>query len=64
MKIKNVLQRVKVDAISPSPVASISFRISLNVTVGGDHVANLNVEGIDGDVELNAIVVTKMNSQK
>jgi len=57
-------QQVKVDATSPSPVTSISFGISPNVTTGGDLVTNLNAENIDKDVELFTAIGTKMNPQK
>jgi len=34
MKIKNVSQRIKVDATSPFPVGSVSVKISPDVTLG------------------------------
>ena len=46
MKIKDVLQRVEVDATLPSPVGSVSFGMSSNATPGGDHVAVLDAEHI------------------
>jgi len=63
MKTKDILQRVKVDATPPSPIASISFRISPDVTMGGDHVADLDAENINKNVKLFAVIETKMNSQ-
>ena len=60
---KEVSQRVKVDATPPSPVASVSFRISPDVTMGGDHVADLDAENINKNVELFAVIETKMNSR-
>ena len=47
IKIKDVSQRMDVDAIPPSPVGSVLVGISPNVTAGGDHVAVLNAEQID-----------------
>ena len=47
MKIKDVFQRVDVDATPLSPVDSVWIRISLDVTLGGDHVALLDVEQVD-----------------
>ena len=43
-KTKEVSQRVEVDATPPSPVGSVSVRISPDVTPGGDHVASLDAE--------------------
>ena len=63
MKTKDVLQRVEVNATPPSPVGSVSVGISLNVTSGGDHVAILNAEQVEKDVELFAAIGTKVNSQ-
>ena len=46
---------MEVDA-TPSPVASVSLGISPDVIMGGDHVADLDVEDIDEDVELFAAI--------
>ena len=59
LKTKDVLQRVKVDAITPSPVDSISVRISPDVTPGGDHVAVMDIE----QVELFTAKGTKLNPE-
>ena len=64
MKIKNVSQWVKVDATPPSPDNSISVEISLNVTPGGDHVASLDAEQIEGKADLVVAEETKKNLQK
>jgi len=64
MKTKDVSQWVTENATPPSPVASESFWISSDVTKGGDHVADLDTEDIDEDVELFAAIGTKMNSWK
>ena len=39
LKTKDVLHRVEVDATPPSPVGSVSVRISPDVTPGEDHIA-------------------------
>ena len=41
-KIKEVSQRVEVDATPPSPVGSVSMKTSPDMTPGGDHVARVN----------------------
>ena len=38
---------MKVDAIPPSPVGSVSVGISLDVTPGGDRVAVLDAEHVE-----------------
>ena len=38
LKTKDVPQLLEVDATLPSPVGSVSVRISWDVTSGGDHV--------------------------
>jgi len=43
-KIKDVLQRVEVDATPPPPVGLVSVRTSPDVTPGEDHVANSDAE--------------------
>jgi len=43
MKTKKVSQRVEDDATPHSPVGSVSFEISLNVTPDGDHVVILYI---------------------
>ena len=64
-KTKDVSQRVEVDA-TPSPlVGSVSVRTSLDVRLGGDHVASFDaeqVENIDENVKLFAAIGTKINS--
>ena len=62
MKIKDISQRVKVDATPPSLASSVSFEISSNVTMGDDHEADLDAEDIDEDVELFVAIGTKTNS--
>ena len=64
MKTKDISQRVEVDATPPSPVGSVSANISPNVTPGGDHVAGLDAEQAEEDVELFEGIETKMNPQK
>jgi len=59
MKIKHVSQRVKVDA----PFGSVSVEISPHGTLG-DHVAGLDAEQVEKDVELFAAIGTKMNPRK
>ena len=39
---KEVSQRVEVDATPPSPVGSVSVRISPDVAPSGDHVARVD----------------------
>ena len=51
---------MKVDATPSSPVASILFGISVDVTMGGDHVIALDTE----DVDSIAAERTKMNPRK
>ena len=48
MKNKNVSQLMEVDATPPSPVGSVLVRTSLDVTPGGDHVASIDVEQVEG----------------
>ena len=38
---------MEVDATPPSPVGSVSVKISPDVTPGGDHVAALDVEQVE-----------------
>ena len=61
MKIKDVSQRVEVDATLPAPIASVSFGISPDVTTGGDHVVDLDAEDTNEDVELFADIGSLMN---
>jgi len=66
-KIKEVSQRVEVDATPPSPVSSVSVRTSPDVTPGGDHIASFDakqVEDIDENVELFTAIGTKIKPQK
>jgi len=58
MKTNDISQWVEVDTTTPSPVASISFRISLDVTMDGDHVTALDAEDTDGDAELFVAIAT------
>jgi len=51
---------VKVDATLPTLVDSVSAGISPDVTLGGDHVAMMDIE----QVELIAVKETKVNPQK
>jgi len=44
IKTKDVLQIVEVDATPPSPVGSVSVRISPDVIPGEDRVAVLDAE--------------------
>ena len=55
---------MKVDATPPSPVGSVSFGISPDVTLGGNRVAGLDVEQVEGKVELFAARGIKMNPCK
>ena len=65
MKTKGVSQWVEVDITSPSSVGSVSVEISLNVTLSRDHVADLDAEQVEEDVELSAAIRTyKMNPQE
>ena len=43
-KIKDVSQRVEIDATLPSPVGSVSVRISLDMTPSENHVASFDAE--------------------
>jgi len=47
LKTKKVSQRVEVDATSPTPVDSVSVRISPDMTPGGDHVAVMNTKQVE-----------------
>ena len=65
LKIKDVSQRVEVDATPPPPICSV--RSSPDVTPGGDHVASFDaeqVEDIDENVELFVVIGTKINPRK
>jgi len=64
MKTKDESQRMKVDATPPFPDGSVSVEISLNVTPGGDHVASLDAEQIEGKADLVVAEETKKNLQK
>ena len=62
-KIKEVSQRVEVDATPPSLVGSVSVKTSPEVTLGEDYVARVDteqVEDIDENVELSAAIGTKV----
>ena len=66
MKTKDVSQPVEVDATLPSPVVSVSVRTSLDVTLGGVHVASFDaekVEDIDENIELFVVIGTKINHE-
>ena len=45
---KEVSQRVEVDATPPSPVGSVSVKTPPDVTPGGDHVARVDTERVNG----------------
>ena len=62
IKANDVSQREEIDATLSSLVGSVSVKISPDVTTSGDHVAALDVEDIDEDVELFATIGSKMNS--
>ena len=67
LKTKDVSQRVEVDDTPPPPVGSVSVRTSPDVTPGVDHVASFDVEqveDIDENVELFAVIGTKINPRK
>ena len=53
LKIKDVSQRVEVDATSPPPVGSTSVRTSPDVTPSGDHIASFDAEQVE-DIDENA----------
>ena len=58
---------MEVDATPPSPVGSVSVKTLPDVTPGGDHVARVDtghVEDIDENVELFAVIGTKIKPQK
>jgi len=58
---------VEVDATSPTSVGSVSVTTSPDVTPGGDHVANFDVELVednDKNVELFAAIGTKINPRR
>ena len=50
-EIKEVSQRVEVDATPPSPVSSALEKTSPDVTPGGDHVARVDAEQVEDIVE-------------
>ena len=47
IKIKDVSQRMDVDAIPPSPVGSVLVGISPDVTPGGDHLFVLKAKQVE-----------------
>ena len=55
---------MEVDAIPSSPIGSVLVGISLDVSPDGDHVAGLDVEQVEEDVELFAAIRNKINPQK
>jgi len=62
-KIKDVSQRVKVDATPPPPVGSVSMRTSPDVTPSKDHVASFDAEQVEDNnenVKLFAAIGTKI----
>ena len=64
VKTNDVSQWMEVDATLPSPVGSVSLKISLDVTPGGDHTISFDaehVENINENVELFAAIRTKIN---
>ena len=52
---------MEVDATPPSPIGSVSFGISPDVTPSGDHATGLDAEQVREDVELFTAIGTKMN---
>ena len=44
LKTKDISQRVEVNTTLPSPVSSVSVRISPDVTPDGDHIAMMDTE--------------------
>ena len=64
MKTQNISQRVKVNATPPSPVGSVSVGISPDMTPGRDHVTDLDVEQVEGNVDLVVVKGTKKNPHK
>ena len=61
-KTKEVSQRVEADVTPPSPVGSVLVRTSLDVTPGGDHVASIDVEQVEGINENIKIYLEGVNS--
>ena len=58
---------MEIDATLLSPVSLLSVRISPDVTPGGDHVSSFDaeqVEDIDENVKLFAVVGAKINPRK
>jgi len=65
-KIKDVSQRVEVDATPPPPVGSVSVRTSPDVIPCRDHIASFDteqVEDIDDNVKLFVAIGTKKNHE-
>ena len=65
-KTKEVSQWVEVDATPPSPVGSVSVKISPEVTPGEDHIVRVDTEqvkDIDENVELFVAIGTKVKSR-
>ena len=61
IKIKDISQRVEVDATPPSPVTLVSFGILPDATPGGDYVAGLDAEQVEEKVDLIVAIETKVN---
>ena len=65
MNTNKISQLVENDATPCSPVGLVSFGISLNITPGGDHVADLIAEHVEEKVvDLFAVKRTKKYPQK
>ena len=52
LKTKDVSQRVEINVTPPSPVGSVSVKTSPDATLGGDHIASLDVEQVE-DIDEN-----------
>jgi len=63
LKTKEVSQQVEDDATLCSPIGSVLFGISLDMTPGGDHIADLNVIHVEEKIDLIASKRTKENPQ-
>ena len=64
MKTKAIMQRVDNDVTPRSPVDSVSFGISSNMTPGRDRIASLDLEHVEEKIiNLIAVRKTKKNPQ-
>ena len=64
MKTKNISQGWRLMLLHHLQDDSVSIKISLDVTLGGDQVASLDAEQIEENVDLVAMEGTKKNPQK